>query len=178
MAVKYIGLILLVGISLYTDIKSFKIKNKAVAAAIVFGILINTALEGTSGLRSSFSGMVIPLAVFWIFFVLRMLGAGDIKLYCAIGSIMGSNYILNNMIYSILCGGVISITLMLSRGIFLQRLKYMWNYFYSTLLTRRAAAYTDLSNRADRAKFRFSYAIASGVLVQGIAKCFYGSYFF
>ena len=49
------------------------------------------------------------------FYSLKMLGAGDIKLFSAISAIMGHRFVLLSMVFSFLVGGVIALLIMLIR---------------------------------------------------------------
>lgn len=178
MMLRYIELFLLVSTSLFSDIKQYKIKNKMILTFIIVGLGTNIYYSGLVGAKDSIEGMLIPFFVLILIFAARMLGAGDIKLFCAMGSIMGVNYIVNNMIYTLLCGGVITLVLMLRRGILIKRLKYAFAYFFNFIFQKSIVPYADFSSLSEKEKFRFTYAIAVGVIVQWLVKYYYGKYFF
>ena len=75
----------------------------------------------------------------WLLF--RMLGAGDIKLLSVLGSLMGPVKILNCMFYSFLIGAVLSAALMVSSGIFSQRILYLLRYLCGYLKTGKREPY-------------------------------------
>ena len=117
-------------------------------------------------LADSILAAVLPAIILFALFALTMLGAGDIKLFCAAGSIAGVVFILYGMAYSFLAGGAIAIALMIIRGNFRQRAKYLLSYLKTCLLTLSIKPYSDFDNKDDGAKFRFSYAIACGIALQ------------
>lgn len=94
-----------------------------------------------------------------------MLGAGDIKLFSAIGSIMGVTFVLNTLIYSFLMGGVISLTLMLTRKNLKPRLLFLFAHIKGCILTQSIQPYPPFSEQSDMSKFKFSYAIACGTII-------------
>ncbi|MFA9398921.1 MAG: prepilin peptidase [Clostridiaceae bacterium] len=170
MWLKYIEIIGLVAISLFTDIRYYKVKNKVVISFIFIGIITNILLYGLAGLKISIIGMFTPFVILFLLFTLRMIGAGDVKLFCAIGSIGGMNFVLNNLVYSFLCGGIISIFLMIIRKNFIERMKYFYNYIFKCIYGGRPGNYTDFDDVSGKDKFRFVYSIACGTVIQIIIK--------
>ena len=150
---------------MFDDIKSYKISNKITIPYILAGIIFNTTQEGFSGLWDSIFGIVAPFILLILFFALKMLGAGDIKLFCAIGSIMGVNFILYNLIYSFLCGGIIALIFMIARKNAYERFKYLLSYFKRCILSFNIYPYSNKTTNDD-SHFRFAYAIACGTIIQ------------
>ena len=68
------------------DLRTYKIPNKLCVAGILTGLSVNIILYGGGGFRSSVLGICCPVAVLFVFFLLRIIGAGDIKLLSAIGA--------------------------------------------------------------------------------------------
>ncbi|RCX11238.1 prepilin peptidase CpaA [Anaerobacterium chartisolvens] len=169
MGVKYAGLGLLMLLALICDYKIYRIKNAVVVPFIVAGILTNTVLGGPEGLKSSISGILLPVLLLIVFFALRMLGAGDIKLFSAVGSIMGAEFVMYAMAYSFISGGVIAVLIIALRKNGKERLRHLVAYIKSCFLSFSLLPYTDFEDKSDGAKFRFSYAIACGTLIQIIA---------
>lgn len=126
------------------------------------GIATNTIFFGVNGFIFSITGCLVPVLLLIIFFALRMLGAGDIKLFAAIGSIMGLEFVLYNMAYSFLAGGVIALGILTVNRNGAQRFRHLWRYLKSCFLTLSLQPYTNFEDKSDRAKFRFSYAVACG----------------
>ena len=78
---------MLLGHACYTDLRWRKVRNGAVAAAIVLGVGLG-AVGGWSGLLNTVSGLAAG-GVWWIAVALCELGAGDAKLAMAIGAMLG-----------------------------------------------------------------------------------------
>ena len=166
MLYRYVLLGLLLIISVTSDIRSYRIHNLPVAVALGAGLVLNLILNGPSGLVSSLLGAFIPALLLMALFALRMLGAGDIKLFCAIGSLMGLSFVVYTMAFSFLAGGVMAIAVMLVRGNIKQRLQHIAAYLKTCFFTGRFTAYTDFGDKSDGAKFHFSFAIAVGCTIQ------------
>lgn len=165
---KYCELALLLILALISDIKTYKIKNNIVYPFILIGLITNLYLDGLDGLTSSFKGIIIPIALLILLFILRMLGAGDIKLFSAIGSIMGLEFVTYTIIYSFIAGGVMALSTIIIRKNGIKRLVYLFQYIKSCFLTMSALPYTDFEDKSDGAKFRFAFAVVGGV---GINLC-------
>jgi prepilin peptidase CpaA len=64
---------------------------------------------GSGGALQSLGGWATGLALFFPFFLLRGLGAGDVKLLAAVGAWLGPFGALRTGLYSVLAGGVLAI---------------------------------------------------------------------
>lgn len=168
--IRYAALGLLLVISVAGDIRSYKINNITVATGLAAGLILNLLYGGPGGLASSILAAVVPAILLIVLFALRMLGAGDIKLFCAIGAIMGIPFILYAMAYSFLAGGLMALAVMLARGNMKQRLRHIAAYLKTCFLTGKFSPYTEFGDKSDGAKFHFSLAIAAGCVIQTIIK--------
>jgi prepilin peptidase CpaA len=75
----------------------------------ISGLLINTFEYGVQGLKSSLFGLFVPMLLLGVLFYLKLIGAGDIKLFSAIGALLGGNFILYGMAYSFVIAGMVSL---------------------------------------------------------------------
>lgn len=157
---------ILLVLALASEIKQYKITNTVTLTFIVIGIATKYLFFGLSGAIQSIGAALLPVIFLLILFALRMLGAGDIKLFSAIGSITGVEFIFYTIAYSFLWGGLISLVIIYVRKNGKQRLIYLFNYIRACFLSRSLLQYSDFKNKGDGAKFRFSYAILCGTLTQ------------
>ncbi|MBM7557197.1 A24 family peptidase [Halanaerobacter jeridensis] len=109
-----LALILLV--PLYFDIKEGIIPNYFIIMLLVVGLIINIYLTGFSGLLTSISGFLLALFLFLIPFIVRGLGAGDVKLIAAIGAVKGPGFIFINSLVVAIVGGLISVLILLKEN--------------------------------------------------------------
>ncbi|MCG8499715.1 MAG: A24 family peptidase [Firmicutes bacterium] len=163
--VQYFEVIILVLLALISDIRTYKIKNIIVFPFMIIGMVTNTLINGFEGFMFSLAGCIIPVILLILLYILRMLGAGDIKLFSAIGAIMGSGFVLYTIAYSFLCGGVMALCLMIIHKHGKQRLYYLYRYLKTCLITLSVHPYTDFEDKTDGAKFHFAYAVACGTLI-------------
>ena len=92
------------------DLRTFKIPNRICLAGISFGLVLNLVLHGFKGLKMSLVGIVCPVLLLYLFFLIRVIGAGDIKLLEGIGAFVSKRIIYVIMIafvlasmYSLVC---------------------------------------------------------------------------
>ena len=120
--------------------------------------------------------MMIPFFLLIFLYRLKMLGAGDVKLFMSVGAIVGSIPILKVMAYSFLSGGVIALFVIILNGQFLMYVKRFCNYIMACFWQRKLLPYRDaldekitatrLSRVARTGGYvKFSLAIAAGVTV-------------
>lgn len=162
--IKAVEVIILNAFAIYFDIKKYKIKNEIIIAGVASGILTNLLSNKINGVVDSLLGLIIPIAVLFLLFALKMLGAGDIKLFSTIGAIMGWKFIIHSMAISILLGGFIAVIIIVLRKNALERLKHLFNYLKYCLITIKVHEYQEL-DKNDKGLFRFSYAVAGGTII-------------
>jgi len=155
-------------LSSISDIRIRKIKNAIVLPFIAAGLVTNWIISGHNGLTGSLLGAFLPLVLLMALYALKMLGAGDIKLFSAVGAIMGTGFVLYSMAYSFLVGGIISIVLMILRKNAAERFKYLMNYLKSCFLTFSIKPYAVEISKDDSAEFPFACAIALGTIIQAV----------
>lgn len=142
-----------------TDFREYRISNKVILSVIAIGMIL-----GVFGktLSESVYGMLIPLVLFPLY-ALKMLGAGDIKSFCALGALFGYGLSVKIMIFSFLAGGVIAVIFLVCGRRGLERLRYFFDYLRTCIVIRKVRDY----NFGGSAKgyFRFSYAITAGTVI-------------
>lgn len=166
----YLELMLLLVLAVINDTISFRIDNKIILFFIVTGLVTGLARGGLKGFTGSAAGAVIPMIVLFLLYALKMLGAGDIKLMCAIGAIGGTGIVLPVMAYSFLVGGFIALIFIMLRRNAGVRAMYMFNYLKSCFLCHSILPYSDFEDKNNGSMFRFSYAIACGTAIAVLLK--------
>ncbi|MCG7410010.1 A24 family peptidase [Paenibacillus sp. ACRRX] len=90
------------------DIRTRKIPNKLNLTAVVTALLYYAVVDGTKGIVTSGLGLLSGFGLLLLLYIGRAVGAGDVKLFAALGAWMGSYFVWNTFFYSILYGGVIA----------------------------------------------------------------------
>src|SRR6185369_12819340 len=73
----------------YYDVRFRRIPNKLVLAALIAGLTINISLGGARGALSSMGGFAVAFIPMFLMHIFGAMGAGDVKLFAAIGSVVG-----------------------------------------------------------------------------------------
>lgn len=111
-----IVLVVVVCIAALYDIRFRRIPNWLVLTGVILGLGLNTYLFKWGGLRLSLLGLGLAMLIYFPLYLLRGMGAGDVKLMAAIGSIAGPANWLGIFIITGLLGGIVAVWLLLSRG--------------------------------------------------------------
>lgn len=96
------------GIS-YMDVRYRRIPNKLVLITLIGGIGINAFFGGWQGLRESLVGMAIGFGLMLLLHLFGTMGAGDVKLFAAIGSVVGGSIVLPTFLIVALTGGLLAV---------------------------------------------------------------------
>ncbi len=83
---------------------------------MVAGIAFYTYMTGSKGLIFSGEGLLLGMALFMVFYVCAGMGAGDVKLMGAIGSILGPEGVFAAFLGTALVGGIYAIILLKKYG--------------------------------------------------------------
>ena len=94
-----------------TDLRRFKVYNVLTLPMLAGGLVASGWIGGLSGLGSSLLGAVIGLVVLAAFFALGGVGAGDVKLFAAIGAWLGAWPTLQVFAASALAAGAYALVL-------------------------------------------------------------------
>lgn len=93
----------------YTDVRYRRIPNKQVLTILLCGIALNAFFGAWPGFLASLLGMVMAFALMFALHVLGTMGAGDVKLFAAIGAVLGSSLVLQTFLIVAVTGGILAI---------------------------------------------------------------------
>jgi prepilin peptidase CpaA len=100
----------------YYDVCYRRIPNSFVLATLIVGVLVNASFGGIDGALASLGGCVLAFALMFALHVFSAMGAGDVKLFAAIGAVMGTRLVLPTFLMVALTGGVLGIISTLRAG--------------------------------------------------------------
>jgi prepilin peptidase CpaA len=98
------------------DLHTRRIPNWLTASTVCLGVAVNVWLAGIAGGVSALGGAALGLAILLPFYVLRAMGAGDVKLLAALGALVGPMALVSVAAYGALVGGVIAAVMLARRG--------------------------------------------------------------
>lgn len=98
-----------------SDIQRRRIPNSVAALLAVTGVAYSAAASATVGhaLLASVGGLMLGLALWLPLYMVRWMGAGDVKLFAAAGAWLGPTRTLEGALIGALAGGVLAVVWML-----------------------------------------------------------------
>ena len=103
------------GIAVCYDLRFRRIPNWLTFPAMIVGIAYHTYFGGIPAFFLSLGGLLLGFAVFFVFYAIGGMGAGDVKLMAAIGALLGPKDVLFAALYTAIAGGVYAILLLVTR---------------------------------------------------------------
>ena len=118
---------------IYMDIRYRRIPNKLVFAVLVAGLTMNTLIGGVHGLVSSLGGLGVAFAMMFFLHVFGTMGAGDVKLFAAVGSLVSISHVLETMLVVAMMGGMLAVCKMIYARRTGQTMAGVIQFFYGLL---------------------------------------------
>ena len=103
---------------IYHDVRYRRIPNPFVLATLVTGLTFNFVLAGWTGVLTSMAGCAMAFVLMFMLHVFGAMGAGDVKLFAAIGSVLGAHLVLPTFVVVVLTGGLLALVVVLRSGAF------------------------------------------------------------
>lgn len=86
------------------DLRQFRVPNALTFPLAILGLTFHATVNGLGGLQYSLGGIVIGLVALFLFYVMGVMGAGDVKLLAAIGAWIGAA----NVVYVFCVAGIVT----------------------------------------------------------------------
>jgi prepilin peptidase CpaA len=111
-------------VALLVDVRQRRIPNWLTGSGLLLGFGVHAVTgelaDGLSGAVSgglvSLTGAAIGLGMLVPFYMLKAMGAGDVKLLAALGAILGPQALVSVAVYGALVGGVQSLLVLAAQG--------------------------------------------------------------
>ncbi|SET16279.1 prepilin peptidase CpaA [Nitrosospira multiformis] len=126
-------LLLLLLAAAWSDIRSRRIPNILVFPGAVAGVLLHALLPqemGALGILGSLAGWGTGLVLLLPLYLLRIMGAGDVKLMAMTGAYLGAQETVGALLCVLLAGGVLALVAALLEG----KLRLLWRNLNVMLL--------------------------------------------
>lgn len=117
----------------YYDVRYRRIPNPFVLATLVGGLAINFMLGGLSGLYASVGGCFLAFALMFMLHIFGAMGAGDVKLFAAIGAVTGAPLVLPTFVVVILTGGLLAVISIVRAGVVITTMQRVLQIFVGML---------------------------------------------
>lgn len=150
-------------IALYFDVKYSKLPNWLTVSGIAFGLCFHLIADGIQGLIFSVLGLLVAGIIFILLYIFRAVGAGDAKLFAAIGSIVGIEVSLYLTMYSIVYAGIIGVIILLFTRTILYKLTSAFFALMGAVLSKDLSELEDFK-ATKGTRFPFMYAVIPSVI--------------
>lgn len=101
---------------IYYDVRYRRIPNVLVLATLLAGISVNTGFSGLQGMFSSLEGFALAFFPMLLMHIFGAMGAGDVKLFGAVGAVLGVSIVPLAFVVVVMLGAVLAIYTMLRAG--------------------------------------------------------------
>ncbi|MFU0827959.1 MAG: hypothetical protein ACFWTJ_10605 [Lachnoclostridium sp.] len=181
-------LVSLLFIAVLDDLRSWKVSNSLILIGILAGMIYDIYEYGWTGINIWLSGVFLPILLLFPLFMIKALGAGDIKLFSVIGSFCGGTFVLKSIAAAFIVGAGMSLILLIKNKMVYRRFSYLFHYiqriipkFISKKATdekavmpyskegyegKRIEPYFDGKEKGYEGAVHFSIAVLGGVLFQ------------
>lgn len=155
-------LLIVLAICFITDVRERKIYNKILLPALLLAIGWNTIQEGWNGFGSSLLGMAAGFLLLLIPYLMKGMGAGDVKLLAVIGALKGTTFVLMTAVYMAVIGAAIAVILI---GWRLIRSRQLLKLFYRNSLMNYGMKIALIRSFSSKEAFPYGVAIAFGAAI-------------
>lgn len=148
------------------DIRYRRIPNWLALAGVALGFVLRAWIGGAPGLATAGWGFGLALLVYFPLYLLRGMGAGDVKLMAAVGALAGAGYWFWIFVFAAVGGALAGLLLAAAKG---RLASTLWNtgFIVRELASLRMPYLTreQLDMRHEKAlRLPHGVAIAAGVL--------------
>ena len=123
------------------DLRLRRVPNWLTLPAVLVGIGLNWFLYQTPGLWMALKGIGIAMLIYFPLYLLRGMGAGDVKLMAAVGAIAGPANWFGILVLTAAVGAIAGISLVIGKGRVRRTCRNIWLLLIS--LWNRRAPYRD-----------------------------------
>ncbi len=158
-------LILLLAGAAVSDYRTHRIPNWLVLSGALFGVICNTALAPSAyaHILFPFAGLALGLVLFLPLYLVRAMGAGDVKLLAMVGAFLGPGDTFRAALATMIVGGVLSIVFVLARGTARRMFHNLGSLFQVGFLSVAGGSKPDLRIGADVSAGKLPYGVAIAI---------------
>jgi prepilin peptidase CpaA len=154
-------LVLLLLPAVYFDVTTFTIPNVLTLGGCIGGLLLASVLHGWHGLANSTLALLVGFFISLLFWRWGWLGAGDVKLLAAVGSVLGIPLVFWVLILTALSGLLLSLGVLARHGQVRQTMVRIATCFVVDMAENAPVSYS-LTPAAGRIRLPYALAIALG----------------
>jgi Flp pilus assembly protein protease CpaA len=148
------------GAGAMVDLRSRRVPNPLTMGLAVTGLALAFLHVTKLGVPMALAGLACGLLLMLPGHIIGATGAGDVKLFAAIGTLLGPSGILSAFIYTAIAGGILAAVVAVGR----RRLRLTLERATALLSTGGANA-VDIERASENNRFAYAPAIVVGALI-------------
>lgn len=158
-------LMLLLAAAAVSDYRIHRIPNWLVMSGALFGVIYNTVLAPYPHATILFplAGLGLGLLLFLPLYLVRAMGAGDVKLLAMVGAFLGPGDTFLAALASMIVGGVLSIVFVLVRGTARRMFHNLGSLFQLGVLSVAGGSKPNLRIGANTSAGKLPYGVAIAI---------------
>ena len=133
-------LLLILGTAIAFDLSWRTIPNWLTGPSILVGLGFHTVMNQFAGFVFSLEGAAVGLGLFVVLYVCGWMGAGDVKLFAAVGSFLGPAQTISAAIAVALVGGLLALVVLGFHHGWRKTALWLWSYVQAMLIAWPASA--------------------------------------
>jgi prepilin peptidase CpaA len=153
------------GTAALIDMRERRIPNVVCAAMALAGLALSASGVSQVTLMSSLAGLTIGLAMMMPGHIFGGTGAGDVKLFGAAGTLLGSGRMVAAFVFMALAGGVLALLIAWHRGRLSRTMQLTGG-----LVGHPAKLKAEVESPAEHNKFSYGPAIAVGCVIAALTQ--------
>ena len=151
------------GASAAFDLRTRRVPNWLTLGITALGMMLAAAHLTDQSIATALGGFAVGLLLMLPGHIVGATGAGDVKLFAAVGSILGPAGIAVAFVYTAIFGGALALTAAVLRGRLHDTLQET-----ATLVVTRGANVAQIERPSANNRFAYAPAIALGTLVAAL----------
>lgn len=152
-------------IAVIYDLSGYRIPNRLIIVGYFLGAILQLQKNGSKGIGVLFLGLWVPILLLWPIWKIKMIGAGDIKLYSVIGTMLGYKTSISCIWNSLLLASGYALLLIVMKKSFRKRVKNLLIYILTVLQTGKQNPYYDIKKDGYQNTIHFSIAVLCGTIL-------------
>jgi prepilin peptidase CpaA len=145
-----------------SDVRALRIPNWLTGGGLAAALVVAGVTRGGAGVLAALAGAGFALAVLFVPFLLRWLGAGDVKAMMVLGALWGHELVLPTLFWMFIAGGALALALVVARGEVRDLCTRWGRSLWITLSTRRPTFFAPAPGSAAGSGLPFAVAIGIG----------------
>jgi prepilin peptidase CpaA len=149
-------------LAVHQDVRSLRIPNWLTFPSLLGAIALGALRGGPAGAGFALLGAAVALAIGFVPFAVRWLGAGDVKAGMVLGALWGAETFVAVFWWMLVVGGLLALAFVAAQGGLLDLLARWLRSAQATLVTRRLTYLRPAAGAAAAQGLPFAVAMALG----------------